>query len=1185
MKYNTLVKSSENFQSSVNLQFDLDKKDKIDKYIPTVQSVQILKRYLSAIYYKKNKKDHATVLIGPYGRGKSHLLLILSSIINCNDISNNHIKSLIDRLDKVDSEAAELATKVATEKRLLPVIISCNHTNINQSFLLALKEALEKNDLNDLFPETYFEAAVSAINRWEKSYEYAFKLLKKLVKEKKTTINNLKISLKQYNREAYNMFCEIYPQISNGAEFNPLKNTDIVQLYTQVSKELCDKYNYSGVYIIFDEFSKFLESDAATSDMQNMKIIQDFAELSKSSDAFEMHLCCVTHKGILDYSQSDSFRTVEGRFANVYFVASSEQSFELVANALEHTDEFERYIKKYETELSSVLDKSHSLGIFNEIPEDKFNKIMLGCFPMHPVTTYSLIKISELVGQNERTLFTFLSDTSSNTLSEFLNKEIEDGKAELLTLDIVYDYFSELFKYEVFSPRIHSVWVRTNVALKQARDDINQIKIIKTVALMNIINQDDFIPVSDSIKKSLGFKDEEFNIAIETLKRNHVLTLRHDRQYAFLTSSGVNIRQAVSDYIERGLVKLDRPAIFKETYSTPYILPRQYNGDKCMMRFFRTTFMEVEDFLNYNGDFDNLKNGADGLVIYLITDHDNDDINSVEKLTSLKLPENILFCVSDPWQENEVLNEYLAVCALENGKEVHDLHFKEELLLYKEDLYKTIQNKVNHIYSPSNQAAVYYNSGVGYDSIINNTMLNRELSKICNSYYAQTPIINNEMINKNNLTSPIKKARLKLIDWLLFHPEEIPLMEGAGPEVSILRSTIVVPGLSEHSSSSDKNLNTILEYLSNLIEKAEDEKIAISEIYTHLMSAPYGMRKGVIPIYISYVFRKYRDRIIFYFKDKEIELTGEQFNHCDKNPENYSFKIEKGTKEKDTYLQFILESLAPESVNVINKRSHAVKAMQLWFRGLPKFARDHEFYYVSEENDKRKVEDNIKKFRKNIILYDINSYNFLYEYIPDLFEDDNFTNLKDRLGDFFENSNSFIEEFKKWLCRKVLDIFRNHTNGELFSVMHEWHRKLNESTRIHIFDADTNIILKFINTNENYDNEYVISTIARDITTFAIEDWNDSMVDEFLSTVERCVKGVNDYNEAEHSSEEQNVSITLNLDGNVYEKQLDNSEISPIAETALNNIETVFEDYADAISPQDRVSILLKLLRAEIENI
>ena len=387
MKYNRLVRANENFQSSVNLQFDLNTTEKIDKYNPSIQSVLVLKKYLNAVYNKQNKTDHATVLIGPYGRGKSHLLLILSAILNCRDINNIHIKNLIDRIRKVDEEAAVLAEKIISEKPLLPIIISCNHTNINQSFLLALKDALEINNLDDLFPETYFEAAVNAIEIWEESYEYAFKLFKKLLKEKKITVQGMKILLKQYDREAYNMFCELYPKITNGADFNPMKNSDVVNLYIQVSKELCDKYNYCGMYIIFDEFSKFLESDSATSDMQNLKIIQDFAELSKASDVCEFHLCCVTHKGILDYSQSDSFRTVEGRFTNVYFVASSEQSYELVANALEQTDEFDEFYRSHEKKITSVLDKSHSLSIFKDIPEEKFKGIMLGCFPMHPVTT------------------------------------------------------------------------------------------------------------------------------------------------------------------------------------------------------------------------------------------------------------------------------------------------------------------------------------------------------------------------------------------------------------------------------------------------------------------------------------------------------------------------------------------------------------------------------------------------------------------------------------------------------------------------------------------------------------------------------------------------------------------------------------------------------------------------------
>ena len=62
MKYNSLVKSNRNFQSSINLQFDLNKANKIDTYIPTSQGISILKRYLNAVYNDSYQEDNATVL-------------------------------------------------------------------------------------------------------------------------------------------------------------------------------------------------------------------------------------------------------------------------------------------------------------------------------------------------------------------------------------------------------------------------------------------------------------------------------------------------------------------------------------------------------------------------------------------------------------------------------------------------------------------------------------------------------------------------------------------------------------------------------------------------------------------------------------------------------------------------------------------------------------------------------------------------------------------------------------------------------------------------------------------------------------------------------------------------------------------------------------------------------------------
>ena len=41
-------------------------------------------------------------------------------------------------------------------------------------------------------------------------------------------------------------------------------NTDILPLFKNISEILYEEYDYCGIYIIFDEFSKFIESKDKT---------------------------------------------------------------------------------------------------------------------------------------------------------------------------------------------------------------------------------------------------------------------------------------------------------------------------------------------------------------------------------------------------------------------------------------------------------------------------------------------------------------------------------------------------------------------------------------------------------------------------------------------------------------------------------------------------------------------------------------------------------------------------------------------------------------------------------------------------------------------------------------------------------------------------------------------------------
>lgn len=424
MKYNGLIGVNQDFQTSVNLEYDLNKTGKVQSYIPTEQSVKVLGAFLRSYYFNAESQNRATVLIGPYGRGKSHLLLVLSALTSL-DLRAHSAKErkkaneiqmeLCEKIERVDKEVGALAKAIVESKiRTLPVIINSNSTDINQSFLVAINDALVQANLHQLLPTTYFDSAIAVMDKWEAGFPDAYAKLKKELKHKKTTADELRIGLRQFNQKSYRLFCKCYPEVAAGTEFNPLTNMDVVKLYMAVTAALKEQTSYCGITIIFDEFSKFLEANLEKSKMLNFKIIQDMAEAASRSKEAQLHFTCITHKDILDYSSSDSFKTVEGRFKKVRFVASSEQSYELIANAIIKKDPFAEFYATHADAFKHVADRSSMTNLFSDLSSEAYtDKLVYGCFPLSPLSSFALLHVSELVGQNERTLFTFLAQQDS----------------------------------------------------------------------------------------------------------------------------------------------------------------------------------------------------------------------------------------------------------------------------------------------------------------------------------------------------------------------------------------------------------------------------------------------------------------------------------------------------------------------------------------------------------------------------------------------------------------------------------------------------------------------------------------------------------------------------------------------------------------------------------------------------
>lgn len=1191
MKYNELIEVNQGFQASVNLEYDLNKTGKIRSYIPTAQSVKVLGAFLRSYYYNTESQNRATVLIGPYGRGKSHLLLVLSAITSL-DVRASNAKEkkkarqiqndLCEKISLVDPEVGALAKAIVeSDVRTLPVIINSNSTDINQSFLVAINDALTRSGLQDLLPATYFDSAISLMDKWENSFPDAYSKLVRELKKSKTTADELRIGLRQYSQKAYNLFCRCYPRIAAGTEFNPLTNMDVVKLYLSVVNALREQTPYHGITIIFDEFSKFLEANLDRSKMLNFKIIQDMAEAAVRSGSSQMHFTCITHKDILDYSSADSFKTVEGRFRKLRFVSSSEQSYELIANAIIKNDAFHSFKNTYADQFNEVSSASSRIDVFNDLTEEAYeHKLVYGCFPLTPISAFALLHVSELVGQNERTLFTFLAQDDRFTLQSFLAGK--EDCFDVITVDYIYDYFEDLFKKEVFNVSVHSVWAKTDSALRQVSDS-NQRQILKAIAIINIIGDERFRPAPLHIKASIRMADDVFDVAIKELLKRHILSQRDSSEYVLLTANGVDVQKTVDNYVKTKLPRINECAVLEKACELGFVLPREYNDNFGMMRCFKSIYMNAGVFIQYKNANQLLTEYPyDGLIIHVICGQNEVLEKVAKKIQSFSTTPQIVVCTSSmEFAHEELLKQYEAVENLKCKPESkEDPHFFEELEVYGEDLQRRIRGIIDAMYSPSSEHSHFYNCA-GEIPVSRQAELNQEISRICTTCYSLTPIINNEMVNKRQLNSQNTKARDLVIDWVLQHADDtvIPCMDGYGPEVSIFKSAFKHTGLDRASKVHDDGMNEVLDRIAKFISGCERKKSNFEVLYQTLTSAPFGMRKGVIPLYIAYVMRQYKESIVMYFKGKEIELSASALSHLNETPESYQILIETGTADRNRFLdelQTLFENHADARTPSINRIYTIVKSMQNWMRSLPEYTKKFKIYL--ENGEKQSISPSTTVVRSELLKFDINSRELLFNvWLTKLSVNEDFPECYGEILKVKELLDSHLVVYRSELTKMLTAMFTPGYQGGLSHSVMAWYKRLPDATKQHVFDTDANALLSTASMITTYDDTKLLDSLVSIFVSIAIEDWNDSLADSFIKGISDAIGRINDFVESKEDAEHDG-HISIAVDGVHVEKTFSADAITPLGKTALSNLQSVFEEYNDALEPDEKLAILARLI-------
>lgn len=1197
-----MISVASGFQYSVNIGYDLNRDDKLKNFIPTKSALELLEEILLST--NATSTERSRVLIGPYGKGKSHIILMILSMLMRKDLSL--FEKVLPKIQENEKLKRSVENYYESNNKILPVVINGSNTSLPQAFLLALQRTLSDNDLMDVMPDTNYRAAIIAIARWEKEFPETFEKFKAAIG---MPVKGFVEALEDYDLACYERFERIYPSLTAGSVFNPFLGFDVVELYESVAKSLKSK-GYTGMYVIYDEFSKFLEANISEASVSDTKMLQDFAEKCNRSGEMQLHLMLISHKEITNYIDTlpkqkvDGWRGISGRLKQVYLNNNFSQTYEIISSAIQKNGAiWEEFCGEHEEEFASLEKQYQRNLLFSDLQEGEIHKVVFGCYPLHPASTFILPRLSERVAQNERTLFTFLSSEGDSTLLSFLNG-YKDDCFKVITPDLIFDYFEPLFKKEAYVSSLHEHYVLCALILNDLEPDTLECKIVKTISLTYILEQFEKLkPTRSEIVTtfSVSYSAQEIEAAIENLiEKEYVVYLKRSNDFLRLKqSSGVDIRKKIEDTVTLRSGKASVKDILGEANFDSYVYPSRYNDEKEMTRYFAFVFIdedEVTEDVDWKVKGENSE--ADGIV-YAIIPHSSESIGILrERLFSSSLEcDRYVFIVPRQYAEiKDIVREYDAVALLREQAVGDKVLFDEYEVIY-EDLREVIGGYINTYTHPEEMKACYIYKGMERE-ITRKAAFTELISSICDEVYSDTPVINSEAINKNLITSVANNSRNKIVAGLLRNELEENLgLTGTGQEVSIMRSTLMRLGVLIMGEGNAKiNLKPADRLMRNMLGTIEDFILETRDNGDRNFSILYdrltmpenhiGLRRGVIPIYLAAVIHEYKQQVIISDRFGQVAANVDALLQINAKPENFILSYLDWNPEKAEFIQRIAEIFEEYVIDAerkANSYGFVVSAMRRWYVSLPKYTKEAKQY-----RDGRKIDDRYMAFIR-LLKQNIGVHEFLFKKLPEAFKyADQFTvGLAENIAMAKKCFDSMLDDLKHMLVNDVKEWFCVSRGSEykaqmsLASIIRDWCETIDKAAFEQLYSDGTEKCLALFKTVTN-DEETFITRLAKLATDLRVEDWNENTSDKFGERLKQYKATAEGFVAKDRNVEERLTSsyqlTFVDENGEAVTRRFDRVEKGKSAELMYNAITSTLSSMG-AVTEQEKRQVLMDILK------
>ncbi len=821
------------FQRSVHLERDFYTENALDGYILTVTAREMLSRIIATL--ENGATSKAWSLTGPYGSGKSAFALFAAKLLSDSDTPTTQQALKLLKHGDVPLYEQFISTNGNDQSSsgFCPVLISGERAPLPTALLQGLEHGLK------VF-------GIPSSNS----------LPRKIRKLLKTTKDDLLVP----------------PQAS--------EITDLFESATRTIK----KNGGHGLLLVIDELGKFLEYAAQHPAQGDVFVLQTLAEFATRSGQTPLLLLTILHQAFEQYanklakSQQEEWAKVQGRFEDIAFVEPTEQVIRLVGSAIEKTSENEK------TNLSPPIEFDLKP---NQLTEDEFSALMRNCLPLHPTVALVIDSIFRRFAQNERSLFAFLSSSEPRGLQDFLSCQYcNNGMLPMFSIADLYDYLNINMGHRLYASRNGKKWVEIESSISQLPDpSAMEVKLIKTIGVLSIVGE--VLPNLKASESLLCYAlddktekfDSEFETALNTLKKRSIIIYRrYNKAYALWQGSDVDIEAKLREAERHIDTKVALATDLQRYLPTRPFVARRHLFETGTLRYFAVRYTDLE---NFDADLEEPLEGADGLVLYALPTNEHEVKQLSKKAIGIKLTERKEVLIAIPRAIGTLQDTVTQLASLrwvsENTPELDgDAVARNELSVQRIQAEQEVSHRLTAIFGGTKEdTCTWYHKGQSIDPINSQGTRNAYLSKLCDEVYDETPIIQNELINRRKISGAATTARKKLIQAMLEDGDKKNLgITGYPAEMSIYRSLLWNTGVHRETDgvwefhppkSNDKNkIKHTWKAIEAFLEKCENERQPVLKLYEHLMAPPYGVRSGPLPILLCAAILHYKTEIALY---------------------------------------------------------------------------------------------------------------------------------------------------------------------------------------------------------------------------------------------------------------------------------------------------------------------------------